>query len=166
MQHGPDGAVDRTPGQKSESLAHHARSARGECLSQRRIPLGTGLRPFLELGHQAEVSVLTEVLDSSRRAVGQDRVRSVVGELVGQVDGIELEFGLSITNLSESSLNQKMIESAQKVIVLADYTKFNRRGLGRICGLDQVDFIVTDDKAPEKDIKYIEERGIKVVVAK
>ena len=127
----------------------------------------------LELSNRANIEVLQlgGLIRPNSSSVAGSIAESILEQISCSivflgVDGIDLEFGLSITNLSESSLNQKMIESAQKVIVLADYTKFNRRGLGRICGLDQVDFIVTDDKAPEKDIKYIEERGIKVVVAK
>lgn len=82
------------------------------------------------------------------------------------VDGIDVDFGLSITNLTEASLNQKMIDLAQEVVVLADSSKFDRRGLGRICSLDQVQYIVTDDKVPPGIVKLIEERGIKVIIAK
>lgn len=57
------------------------------------------------------------------------------------VDGIDLECGLTTTNLLEAALNGVMINSAQKVIVLADSSKFGRRGFSRICSLDSVDMI-------------------------
>lgn len=127
----------------------------------------------LELSNRAHIEVLQlgGLIRPNSSSVAGSIAESILEQISCSivflgVDGIDLEFGLSITNLSESSLNQKMIESAQKVIVLADYTKFNRRGLGRICGFDQVDYLVTDDKAPQKDIKSIEEKGIKVIVAK
>ncbi|ANE52644.1 DeoR/GlpR family DNA-binding transcription regulator [Flavisolibacter tropicus] len=81
------------------------------------------------------------------------------------VDGIDLEFGLSITNLTEASLNQKMIHIAQKVIILADSSKFGRRGLGRVCGLDQVHYIITDNAVPADIVAQLEEKGIKVIIA-
>ena len=81
------------------------------------------------------------------------------------VDGIDLEFGFTITNLAEASLNQKMIESAQVVVVLADSTKFGRRGLGKVCNFDQVQYIITDNKVHPSTVKILEERGIKVIVA-
>jgi DeoR family transcriptional regulator of aga operon len=81
------------------------------------------------------------------------------------VDGIDLDFGLSITNLTEATLNQKMLESAQVVVVLADSTKFGRRGLGRVCGLDQVQYIVTDSGVPAATVEQLEERGIQVIIA-
>jgi DeoR family transcriptional regulator of aga operon len=80
------------------------------------------------------------------------------------VDGIDLEFGISISNLSEAALNQKMIETAQTVVISADSTKFDRRGLGRICGLEQVHYIITDNKVAKSTVKAIEERGIKVII--
>ncbi len=80
-------------------------------------------------------------------------------------DGIDLDFGLSITNLAEASLLQKMIELAQVVVIMADSTKFGRRGLGKICTLDHIQYIVTDNKVPEDTVTLLEERGIKVIIA-
>lgn len=82
------------------------------------------------------------------------------------VDGIDLDFGISITNLTETSLHQKMIEAAQLIAVLADSSKFGRRGLGRVCGLDQVHYIVTDSGVQPAIVEQLEERGIKVIIAR
>ncbi len=60
------------------------------------------------------------------------------------VDGIDLDFGLTTTHIMEAQLNRKMIDASQKTIILADSSKFGRRGFGRICGLDEVDHIITD----------------------
>lgn len=49
------------------------------------------------------------------------------------VDGIDLDYGLTTTNMMEANLNQVMIQAAQKVVVLADSSKFGRRGFGKIC---------------------------------
>lgn len=81
------------------------------------------------------------------------------------IDGIDLDFGLSITNITEVNLHQKMIEAAQTVVVMADSTKFGRRGLGKVCRTDQIDYIITDDKVTPGIAKQLEERGVKVVVA-
>jgi len=80
------------------------------------------------------------------------------------VDGIDLDFGVSISNLAEASLNQKMIETAQTVVLLADSTKFDRRGLGRICGLEQVHYIITDSKVADETAKAIKARAIKLIL--
>ena len=87
------------------------------------------------------------------------------GVLFIGVDGIDLEFGFSISNLTEANINQKMINASQVVVVLADSSKFGKRGIGKICELDHVQYIVTDSNAPEPMIKELEEQGIKVIVA-
>lgn len=81
------------------------------------------------------------------------------------IDGIDLEFGLSITNFAEASLNKKMINSAHVVAILADSSKFGRRGLGKVCDLEQVSYVVTDSGVSTKVVSQLEERGVKVIIA-
>lgn len=81
------------------------------------------------------------------------------------VDGIDLDYGLTTTNLLEASLNKSMIKAAQKTIVLTDSSKFGRRGFGKICGLDTIDQIITDVKVPSQTVKALEDMGIEVTIA-
>ncbi|MGS2740101.1 DeoR/GlpR family DNA-binding transcription regulator [Sinomicrobium sp. M5D2P17] len=80
------------------------------------------------------------------------------------VDGIDLDFGLTTTDITEAHLNQKMIRSAQEVIVLADATKFGKKGFGKICELDQVDHIITDKSISPALVKKLRDQGIMVTV--
>ncbi len=80
------------------------------------------------------------------------------------VDGIDPEFGLTTTNVQEAHLNRKMMAMSQKTIVLADSTKFGRRGFGRICGIEEVDRIITDKGIPPHTVKSLESMGVKVTV--
>jgi DeoR family transcriptional regulator, aga operon transcriptional repressor len=79
-------------------------------------------------------------------------------------DGLDGSFGLTTTHALEAHLNRVMIENAGKTIVVVDSSKFGRRGLCRICGIDQIDVVITDDKAPETAVTYLEEHGTKVVI--
>ncbi len=74
-------------------------------------------------------------------------------------DGIDVEYGLSTTNLLEASLNRMMIDASQKTIVLTDSTKFNFRGFSKICDIDRIDRGI-----PQHVLKQLEERGIEVTV--
>ncbi len=80
------------------------------------------------------------------------------------VDGIELDHGATISNLTEATLNRKMIDTAQTLILLADSTKFNRRGVAKICSVEQINYIVTDDKIPTRLVRQFEDRGIKIII--
>lgn len=80
------------------------------------------------------------------------------------VDGIDPDFGLTTTNLMEANLNRTMMRAAEKVIVLADSTKFGRRGFSKICDLEEVDEIITDSNAQPRFLKELRERGIEATV--
>jgi DeoR/GlpR family transcriptional regulator of sugar metabolism len=71
---------------------------------------------------------------------------------------------LSTSNALEAHLNQAMIEVAEKVIVLADSTKMNIRGFGKICNLNKIDVLIDDGIDVETKMR-LEEIGINVVIA-
>ncbi|MDD5861174.1 MAG: DeoR/GlpR family DNA-binding transcription regulator [Prevotella sp.] len=81
------------------------------------------------------------------------------------VDGIDLDFGLTTTDLREAHLNQKMMSVSQKIIVLADSSKFHRRGFAKICNMEDVDMIITDSHIKDNDRTRIEEMGIELIIA-
>ena len=81
------------------------------------------------------------------------------------VDGIDLDFGISTTDMNEAELNRSMIRTAQKTIVLADSSKFGRRGFARICSMDDIDMIITDSHISAQLVREIEELGIELIIA-
>ena len=81
------------------------------------------------------------------------------------VDGIDFEFGITTTDMREAALNQKMMAAAQKTIVLADSSKFGRRGFAKIADIDAVDIIVTDAGISPKTAKKVEDLGIELIIA-
>lgn len=108
------------------------------------------------------------VRGSSLSAVGCDTERMLENfsgtKLFIGVDGLDVEYGLSTTNLLEANLNRAMIRSAQKTIVLTDSTKFGRRGFSRICDVDEVNQIITDPGIPQHILDELRQRGIDVII--
>jgi DeoR family transcriptional regulator of aga operon len=130
------------------------------------------LKVGLELSSRPNVEVLQlgGLIRQNSSSVAGSHAEKILQEiscgiLFLGVDGIDIDFGFSITNIAEATLNQKMIETAQTIVILADSTKFDRRGLGKICGFDQVHYVITDSKASATSIKMIEDKGVKVIVA-
>jgi DeoR family transcriptional regulator of aga operon len=78
------------------------------------------------------------------------------------VDGIDIEYGLTTTNSMEASLNKQMIKAAQKIIILADSSKFGKKGFGRICGLEDIDQIITDTGIDPQTKSNLHKLGIDV----
>lgn len=108
------------------------------------------------------------VRNSSVSAVGhfaEDMLGSFsCSKLYLGVDGIDPDFGLTTTNMMEAKLNRVMMNAAQKTIVLADSSKFGRRGFSKICNLEEVDQIITDSNVQPRFLGQLRERGIEVTV--
>ncbi|MBD5185302.1 MAG: DeoR/GlpR transcriptional regulator [Bacteroides sp.] len=81
------------------------------------------------------------------------------------VDGIDLDYGITTTDIREAELNKTMIQAAQKVIVLADSSKFHRRGFSKIAEIDEVDLVITDSGIPASTARRLEESGIELLIA-
>ncbi|MDF9830608.1 DeoR/GlpR family DNA-binding transcription regulator [Parabacteroides sp. PF5-6] len=80
------------------------------------------------------------------------------------VDGIDMDFGVTTSNIEEAELNKSMMDVVSKTIVLADSSKFGRKGFGKICDIDKIDVIITDSGIPPSMIKKIEEQGIELII--
>ena len=59
---------------------------------------------------------------------------------------------------------KKMIDAAQKVIVLADASKFGKKSFAKICGLSEIDEIITDKEISKTFRKKLLENEVKVTV--
>lgn len=105
---------------------------------------------------------------SSASAVSEYAIRMLdnfsCSKLFLGVDGIDPEYGLSTTHIQEACLNQAMIGAATKTIVLADSSKFGRRGFSKICNMSDIDRVITDSGISPKMLEAIEEQGVKVTV--
>ncbi|EHQ27846.1 DeoR/GlpR family DNA-binding transcription regulator [Mucilaginibacter paludis] len=131
----------------------------------------SALNVALELSHRQHVEVLQlggQIRPSSSSVMGPyaEQILNDVScsILFLGVDGIDLETGLTTTNLMEARLNQKMIDAAQITVVLADSSKFGRRGLGKICGLEHVQHIITDGGIAAATVKILEDKGVNVTI--
>ncbi len=80
------------------------------------------------------------------------------------VDGIDLEYGITNSNMGEAQLNRIMMEASLRTIILADSSKFGKRGFGKICNLEQIDVIITDSGISDSIAKSIEEMGIELII--
>lgn len=63
-------------------------------------------------------------------------------------------------------IQQAMMRAAQRVIFCLDHTKFGRRSISPLAGLEGLHTVVTDEQAPDELVQLLRGRGIEVVTAK
>ncbi|MDF3147455.1 MULTISPECIES: DeoR/GlpR family DNA-binding transcription regulator [unclassified Streptomyces] len=81
------------------------------------------------------------------------------------VHGISVEAGLSTPNLAEAETNRRLVQSARRVVVVADHTKWGVVGLSSFAALEQVDTLVTDAGLETEARSEIAEHLRRLVVA-
>lgn len=79
--------------------------------------------------------------------------------------GLAFPEGITDPNLLEIQIKRAMADSAGRIVLLIDSTKFGRRSLSPIIPLDKIQVLITDQEAPEQDLAQIREMGIEVYVA-
>lgn len=141
------------------------------------------------MGSLSPLTVMTTALDVAQTLVAQNRHQvmltggrirpenmSVNGRLVDAAlaemrfdtfvmgaDSIDPERGLSTFREDEAHQNRAMIEASERIIVLADSTKFGKTRLHRICATERVSILVTD-LPPEHDAACrIRDHGVRVI---
>jgi DeoR/GlpR family transcriptional regulator of sugar metabolism len=81
------------------------------------------------------------------------------------VHGVTADPGLTTPNLLEAETDRALVASSERLIVVADHTKWGVRGLSRIAGLDDVDVFVSDPGLPIDAREAIAEHTERLVVA-
>jgi DeoR/GlpR family transcriptional regulator of sugar metabolism len=79
------------------------------------------------------------------------------------MSGISIKGDLTDYGFGEAQVKKKMIERAQRTIVLADSSKFDVVSLLKIATVDKVDMIITDSKLNKNVLNKYLEKGIEVI---
>src|SRR5206468_11137509 len=74
--------------------------------------------------------------------------------------------GIYNSNLLLVETERQMMSCGQEVIIVADHTKFGRLALARLCGLDEVHRVVTDDGLPDDYRRVLDAAGVGVHLAR
>lgn len=79
--------------------------------------------------------------------------------------GVTME-GITDFQPEEGVLRKEIIKNARQVIAVADFSKFGVRAMCNICNVEDIDVLVTDDKAPANILNEYRKKGVRVIVAK
>ena len=147
-------------------------------------------RPDLQDGSPA-VTVVTNAMNIANELAVRQHVKIVVTggaarsqsyELIGPfatlvleqlaldwailgVNGLDPVAGATAHHEGEASINHLMATRAAQVMIVADSSKLGQRAFARVCALDEIDVIVTDQDAAPATLAAFTERGIRVIMA-
>ena len=82
------------------------------------------------------------------------------------MNGVSASAGLTTPTLEEAATKAKMIASARLAVVLADSTKLGVVTFARVAGLDEVDLIITDERAPAAELELLRAAGVEIAIAR
>ncbi|GIN71782.1 putative HTH-type transcriptional regulator YulB [Bacillus sp. J14TS2] len=132
--------------------------------------LTNSIKVAMELGRREKITVIGtggRLLSKSLSYVGPLAMEAIESYRVDKAfiscKGIHKKRGISDTNEWQAQVKKKMIEVAEKVYVLADYSKFNVQAFSKIAQLKDIHTIITDEETKKNDIQEYREEGIEVI---
>ena len=78
--------------------------------------------------------------------------------------GIDLNFGFSMSDEPEAVAGRAFIATSDKSVIIADSTKLEKRTFARLCPLDAIDLLITDDGINSDQVNSLEGTGLEVLV--
>lgn len=76
------------------------------------------------------------------------------------IDAVSLERGISNIVLEEVPVKELAIQASEKVIMVADSSKFGKNATYRVCGWDSIDMVITDSGIDQKFTDFFEAQSI------
>jgi len=81
------------------------------------------------------------------------------------VDAISLEFGYSVNNNDQALFYQSLIKNSKEVIVVADYSKFDKRAFAQVGPINLFKKIITNVNVDSKYKEFFYDSDIKLYTA-
>lgn len=79
--------------------------------------------------------------------------------------GISVDGGITDYDIAGASISRKMMERADEVYILADYTKFGKTTFAYICEINEVSKIITDHKCPPIWQRILNEKEVELLIS-
>jgi DeoR/GlpR family transcriptional regulator of sugar metabolism len=77
--------------------------------------------------------------------------------------GLTPDAGMMTEIASEVSVNEIMVNhSTEAVCVMADHTKIGKRSSFTSCAIEKVNYLITDEKAPEDVLEELRSKGVQI----
>jgi DeoR family fructose operon transcriptional repressor len=79
-------------------------------------------------------------------------------------NGISGDVGLTTPNEDEAEMKSLMVEHSERIVLVADASKFGQRSFVRFAELGEIDLLITDETPPERLASGLDDAGVSVTV--
>jgi DeoR family fructose operon transcriptional repressor len=151
-------------------------------LSERLSAVQPSGRPIEAVTHSLTIAPALAATDDVSLTVIGGRIRGITAAAVGVetvnairrlrpdvafigTNGVSAEFGLSTPDPDEASVKSAIVQSARRVIVVADASKHDRELLVTFASLEDIDVLVTDAEPPAALGAALADAGVEVWIA-
>jgi DeoR/GlpR family transcriptional regulator of sugar metabolism len=163
----PGSAVALSAGTTTWTFAHHLLNVPGLTIITNSVRVAD---VFHRSGRADQTVVLTGgVRTPSDALVGPVAVSAIrtlnVDTLFLGVHGMSVRAGFSTPNLLEAETDRALVSAAQRLVVLADHTKWGMIGISTIASLTEADVVVSDTGLPEEAREALTEHSVELITA-
>ncbi len=134
----------------------------------------TALNVALEL-ERAHPRMTVVVTGGTLRPLQHSLVNPLATILLGRVhasiaflgcNGVDVRGGITNINLPEAEIKRAMLLAARRGVVVADGSKLGEVELAKVCDIDEVSMVITDQTADLTVVSEIEATGCSVEIAR
>lgn len=134
----------------------------------------TALNIALEL-EAAYPRITVVVTGGTVRPLQHSLVNPLATQLLGQLraaigfigcNGVDVQGGITNVNLPEAEIKRAMLLAARRRMIVADGSKLGEVELARVCGIDEVNTVVTDDTADPAVVAELRSAGVTIEIAR
>ncbi len=110
-----------------------------------------------------------DLIQSSSTLVGSFTLQALNSIYINKafigVKGVNFDSGYTVDSYEEAMVIQGIRKISSDIIIVADYTKFNRTAFARLGGLTMAKKIITNKQVPSAFKKFLFENSIKIYTA-
>jgi len=148
-------------------VARQLKDKKGISVISNSLPVINAINSFLDINiivvggmlRKSEQSMLGHITEKALKELRADKV--IMG-----IQGIHLDYGLTNNYLPETTIDRNIINISEKVIIVADHTKFGQINSAFVADCSLVDTFVTDSGISPELSSAIINNGLSLIVAK
>ncbi len=148
-------------------VARQLKDKKGISVISNSLPVINAINSFLDINiivvggmlRKSEQSMLGHITEKALKELRADKV--IMG-----IQGIHLDYGLTNNYLPETTIDRNIINISEKLIIVADHTKFGQINSAFVADCSLVDTFVTDSGISPELSSAIINNGLSLIVAK